>query len=121
MYPFCGMSFGLALPTSFGQVLPNSISLLTSSFFAAFFVKTLVISSAILSPIKSLVASVVFWIDLFDAVFIASDFLTLSRTFWPYLLLKFLPMFFAKDENPYLFTYVISLGSIEHLIFIFFI
>ena len=55
-----------------------------------FFFETLVILSAILLPIKSPVASAVFWIALFDAVFIASavDFLALSRSFWPYLLLK---------------------------------
>ena len=41
----------------------------------------LVILSAILLPIKSLAASTVFWIALFDAVFIASDedFLALSK------------------------------------------
>ena len=44
-------------------------------------------------------------------------FSTITR-FWPYLLLKFLPMFFAKDKNPYPFSYILSLGSIEYLIFI---
>ena len=60
-----------------------------------FFLETLVILSAILLPIKSPVASAVFWIALFEAVFIASviDFLALSRTFWPYLLFKFYPCF----------------------------
>ena len=50
------------------------------------FFETLVILSAILLPIKSAVASAVFWIALFDVVFIASvvDFLALSRSFWPY-------------------------------------
>ena len=50
----------------------------------------LVILPAILLPIKSPVASAAFWIALFDAVFIASvvDFLALSRSIWPYLLLK---------------------------------
>ena len=50
----------------------------------------LVILPAILLPIKSPVASAAFWIALFDAVFIASvvDFPALSRSFWPYLLLK---------------------------------
>ena len=45
----------------------------------------LVISFAILLPIKSLVASVLFFlIALFEAVFIASvvDFSVLSRSFW---------------------------------------
>ena len=50
------------------------------------FFETLVILSAILLPIKSPVASAVFWIALFEAVFIASvvEFLALSRSFWPY-------------------------------------
>ena len=53
------------------------------------FFKTLVILSAILLPIKSPVASAVFWITLFDAVSMTSvvDFVALSRSFWPYLLL----------------------------------
>ena len=52
----------------------------------------LVILPAILLPIKSPVASVVFRIALFDAVFNASviDFLAVSIIFWLYLLLKFL-------------------------------
>ena len=47
------------------------------------FFETLVILSVILLPIKSPVASAVFWIALFEAVFIASvvDFLALSRSF----------------------------------------
>ena len=83
----------------------------------------LVILSAILLPIKSLVVSAVFWIALLEAVFIASvaDFLAESKLFYSYLLLKFLPIFLAKDKNPYPFTYILSLGSIEYLIFIIFI
>ena len=74
----------------------------------------LVYLPAILLPIKSPVASAVFWIALFEAVFIASvvDFLALSRRFWPYLLLKLLPMFLEKDKNPYPFPYILFLGSI---------
>ena len=70
--------------------------------------------------IKSPVASAVFWIALFETVFITSavDCLALSRRFWLYLLLKFLPMFLAKDKNQYPFTYILSLGSIEYLVFI---
>ena len=80
----------------------------------------LVILSAILLPIKSAVASAVFWIALFEAIFIASVvyFFAVSIIFWLYLLLKFLPMLFAKDKNPYPFTYILSLGSIECLNFI---
>ena len=57
------------------------------------FFETLVILLAILLPIKSPVASAAFWIALFEAVFIASvvDLLSLSRSFWPYLLLQLLP------------------------------
>ena len=44
--------------------------------------------------------------------------LRLSRHFWPYLSLKLLPMFLTKDKNPYPFTYIISLGSTDYLIFI---
>ena len=84
------------------------------------FLEILVISSAILLPIKSPVASAVFWIALFEAVFIASvvDFLALSISFWLCLLFRFLPIFLANDKNPYPFTYILSVGSIEYLIFI---
>ena len=107
-----------------GLVLSTFISV--PSFGNSFvdFFKTLAILSAILLPIKSPVASAVFWIALFDAAFIASavDFLALSRSFWPYyLLLKFLLMFLAKDKNSYAFTYILSFGSVEYLIFIIFI
>ena len=76
----------------------------------------LIILSAIWLPIKSPVAWAVFWIALFEAVFITSvvDFLALSRRFWLYLLLKFLPMFLAKDKNPYPLTCILSLDSIEY-------
>ena len=59
------------------------ISPLLCNSFGDFFLETLVILSAILLPIKSPVASAVFWIALFEAVFIASavDFLALSRSF----------------------------------------
>ena len=60
-----------------------------------FFFETLVILSGTLLPTKSPDASAVFWIALANAVFIAPvvDFLALSRSFWPYLLLKLLPTF----------------------------
>ena len=77
----------------------TSTSLLASSkLVCGDFFETLVILSAILLPIKSPVASAVFWFSLFQAVFIAPavDFLALSRSFWLYLLLKFL----AKGKNP---------------------
>ena len=57
---------------------------------------TFVILSAISLSIKSPVDSVVFWIALFEAFFIASvatlalpDFLALSSSFWLNLLLMF--------------------------------
>ena len=54
--------------------LDVSVSSFVSLFFecAEGFLETLVILSAILLPIKSTVASAVFWIALFAAVFIAS-------------------------------------------------
>ena len=69
IYLFFGI--GISLLASFGD---NS--------FENFF-ETLVILSAILLPIKSPVASAVFLIALFEAVFNASvaDFLTLSTSF----------------------------------------
>ena len=89
------LSFGICISFSFCNSLES-------------FVEILEILSAILSPIKSPVASGVFSISLFEAVFIASvvDFFALSRKFWLYLLLKFLPMFLAKDKNPYHFIYI---------------
>ena len=61
----------------------NSTSSLLLLILLLEFLETLVILSAILLPINSPVASAVFWIALFDAVFIASvvDFLALSRSF----------------------------------------
>ena len=44
--------------------------------------------------------------------------LALSISFWMYLLFRFLPIFLANDKNLYPFTYILSLGSIEYLIFI---
>ena len=35
-----------------------------------------------------------------------------------YLLLKWVPMVLAKDKNPYAFTYILSLVSIEYIIFV---
>ena len=89
---------------SFGD-FDSSLSLLFLDFL-----ETLVILSSIYLPIKSLVASAVFWTALFEAVFIASvvDFLALSRSFLLYLLLNCVFMFLAKDKNPYPLTYIIS-------------
>ena len=59
------------------------LSLSASDLLFCVFLEALVILSPILLPIKLPVASAVFWIALFEAVFIASvvDFLAVSRTF----------------------------------------
>ena len=69
----------------------NSASLSIVGIFLVHFLATLVVLSAILLPIKSRVASVVFCVALLEAVFIASvaDFLAVSTSFFPYLLLYF--------------------------------
>ena len=76
----------------------TSISLFCNyleSFFEIF-----VILWAILLPNKSPVASAVFWIASFTGVFVASavNFLELTVSFWPYLLLKCVPMFLANTK-----------------------
>ena len=98
---------------SFGDIylflwVVNCISSLL--LFLDGFLDILVILPAILLSIKSPVASAVFLIALFEAVFIASvvDYLALSRSLWLYLLVKLLPMFLTKDKNPYPFTYILS-------------
>ena len=92
-----------------------------ASLFCGFldFSETVVILSAILLLIKSSVTSAVFRIVLFKAVFIASVavFFPYQEVFDDIYCLNFYP-FFAKDKNPYPFTYILSLGSIEYLILI---
>ena len=84
-----------------------------SSLFCVFldFFETFILS-AILLPIKLSVASAVFWIALFEAVFIASavDFFLRYQEFFDhtYCLNSYL-FFFAKEKNPHLFTYILSL------------
>ena len=72
MYPFLWVV--ISTTSSASSLLGNS--------FVDFLFETLVILSAIKSP----VASAVFWITLFDDVFVGSvvDFLALWRSFWPY-------------------------------------
>ena len=98
----------------------NSTSLSIVGRFLLDFLETLVILSAVLLPIKSPVASAVFWIALFDAVLnaLVVNFLAASISFWLNLFLKFLPILLANDEKPYPLTYTLSLGSIENLVFI---
>ena len=57
---------------SFGVSDSSFASLFCERNFVEDIFETLVILSAILLPIKSPVASAVFWITLFEAVFIAS-------------------------------------------------
>ena len=68
---------------SFGVSDSSLSSLFGDRNFAEDFFETLVISSAILLRIKSPLTSAVFWIALFEAVFIASvvDFFALSKSF----------------------------------------
>ena len=85
------------------------ISSFVSELFCGKVFETLVILSAILLPIKSVVASAVFWIALFEVVLSAfvADYLIWAISFWLYLLLKclftfllvFLNMFLTKDKN----------------------
>ena len=60
----------------------------------------LIFLSAILLPIKSPVASAVFWIAVFEAIFIASvvDFLALSTRFDRIYYLNFYPFFEQKTK-----------------------
>ena len=61
--------------------LSTSTSVSSLGNYLADFFETLVILSAILLPIKSAVASAVFWIAFFDAVIISPvvDFLALKK------------------------------------------
>ena len=78
-----------------------------------------VILSAVLFPIKSLVASAVFCTTLLEVVFAASIrvFVAVSINFLPYLS----PSFLVNDKKLYPFTYFLNFGSVEYLIFIMFI
>ena len=64
--------------------------------------ETNVILFATFIRIKSPVASAVFRIVLFEAVFTAFviDFVAISRSFWLHLLLKFLLLVLGNDKNP---------------------
>ena len=78
----------------------TSVSLLVLVLSVTLIVETLVILSAVLLPIKSLVACTVFWIDLFEAVFIASvaDFLSYQEVFGDIYCLNFYPWFSQKTK-----------------------
>ena len=87
------------------------ISFVFKAFCKDFF-KTHVTLSAILLTIISPVVSAVFWIAFSEAVL-----LHLSHIFLHYLLPNFFQIFPANDKNPWPFTYIQSLGSIESHIF----
>ena len=78
---------------------------LGSDFFGffRFFKVASVIFSAIFFPTNSSVVSTVFWIALFEVVLRASvvNFFVVSRSFYSYLLLRFLLTFFAKGKYPW--------------------
>ena len=94
------LSFGISLSCSF---------VIVSELFYNERLGTFVILLAILLPIKSPVASAVFWITFSELVLSASvaDYLAWKRSFWLYLTLKvlliflpaFLAIFLAKDKN----------------------
>ena len=69
------LSIGISLSCSF---------VIVSELFCSELLETFVILSTILLPIKSPVASAVFWITFFEAVLIASqaDSLAWSRRLW---------------------------------------
>ena len=79
---------------SFGQ---NSVFSVSEVFFGEV-LETFVTFSEILLPMKSAVASVIFWNALFEAVLSASvaDCLAWSRSFWLYSLRKFFPYIFIN-------------------------
>ena len=86
LYFYINLNSSIICCFSSGDIyLSLGISLLALSKCNSFkdFVETLVISSAILLPIKSPVASAVFLIAVLEAVFIGfvEDFLALSRHF----------------------------------------
>ena len=71
----CCLSSGDMFFFSYEYFFSTSSSFVSSLLchsFVDFFFETLVILSAILLPIKSPVASAIFWIALFDSVFISS-------------------------------------------------
>ena len=98
---FCLFSGNIHLSLSYSlSSLIFSVSFVTvSKLFLRKAIQTFLIIWAILLPIKSLVASAGFWIALFEAVasVYVADYLTWSRNFLLYSLLKLLLMFFANS------------------------
>ena len=102
---FCSFSWDIYL--SLDIIILLSI---VSEFFYGKVVETFAILAVILLRIQSLVAKVIFWIALFEAVLSASvgNYFAWSRGFFLYLLLTFLliflpmllPIFLAKETNP---------------------
>ena len=75
-------------------------------FFSRFFWNTCYfISNSI--PIKSPLDSAVFWCSFWSGFYcICCRFFSTIKSFWPYFLLKLLPMFLGKGKNPFSFTYI---------------
>ena len=96
-----------------------SSGLFVFSFSFSFVLPIEVILSAILFPIKSPVASAVFYTTLLEAAFAVSIpvFVAVSINFLLYLS----PNFLAKGKKPYPLTYFLNFGSVEYLVFIMFI
>ena len=92
----------------------SCLSFCWSSLVFFFVLPAEAIWSAILFPVKSPVASDVYWTTLLDVVFAASipGFVAVFINFLPYLL----PNLFANDKNPYRSTCFLSFGSIEYLL-----
>ena len=78
------------------SICPSPADLL--GFSSAFFEAAFIIFFAISFPVRSPVAYAKFWIEFSKALFYPSiaDFFALSKSFCPYLLLKFLLRFLCE-------------------------
>ena len=103
---FCCLSSGdIYLSLGVAILLSTAAEIFCSNFFEAF-----VIPLATLLPIKSRVASAVFWIAFFETVLNASvvNYLAWLRRLWLYLLLQFLLIFL-----PIFFPYISAIWFAE--------
>ena len=94
----------------------SSLSFILFFFYSLFVLPSEVILSAILFPIKSTVASAVFWTSCLEPVLAVSIpvYFAVSINFLPHLL----PNFLENDKQLYPLTYCLYLSSVEYLIFI---
>ena len=82
--------------------LAISVSVLLSLLGCFFWKTCYFISNFITNQITSFFCCFLnssFWCSFYS---ICCRFFSTLKKFWPYLLLKFFPMFLAKDKNPYL-------------------